>query len=196
MLFYLISGRIIWTYPLILPLTMSPSIFTLSEKTYSIGFTCPTEPGLDHTSESYEWVTETESVENWSTLVTSHKLSPLSPDVPLSVEQFAQNTVAMNEQKGAMILETSIINTPDAIESGIDINNPPFLLIYIFPSPDGIVPAEMNYQKIENGSGGNINALIFAVKLNIFTQEDLQSFITSESFASYRYNIIRAIFPY
>jgi hypothetical protein len=156
----------------------------------------PVQPGADHISESYEWVTGGESVENWSTLVTSHRLSPLTPDSPLSAEAYAQNVVNLNQQQGAIIIETSIINAPDAVEMGIDIENPPFLLIYLFPSQDAEVPSEINFQKIENAGDGKVNILIYAERLAIGSQEEFDAVLASPEFLDRRNSLIMSRFPY
>ncbi len=127
--------------------TMDTIIF--NGKNYTKGFTFPPSKSTDSTSESYEWVTGGETVENWTSLLTTHIISPLSADKPLSAEVYAQNVATLNKDMGAVIIETSLINTPEAIAGGVDANNPPYLLVYAFPATSSSDPVEVGIQKMK-----------------------------------------------
>ncbi len=182
--------------------SQSSGTITFDSATYTKGFTFPETPGKDHTSKSYEWVTGGETVENWSTLITTHILSPLSPDKPLSASVYAQNAIVMNTDRGAKILEASIINTPDAIAGGVDINNPPYIIVYIFPSDNlgnSAEPIEFVIQKVINGVNGSVEAFIYAERMVIKTDQDLVNFVlvylASPEYAAKRLAVIKAQVP-
>ncbi len=170
--------------------------FSLLGDVYKKGFTFPSTKEEDHISESYEWVKGTQTVENWETLVTTHKLSPLAPEKPISAEIYAQNTASLNANKGAKILETSIINTEDARKSGVDTSNPPYLLVYAFLAEKPSDLTELSIQKIENLPEGKVSAFIYSEKIKIFSDEELQSFLNSPSYFKKREEVIFVKFPY
>lgn len=168
----------------------------VNNKTYIKGFTLPVSQGADYASESYEWVTDGETVEKWSTLVTTHKLSPLDQTKPLSAQVYAQNAASLNQKNGATILETSVINTPDAIkEAGVDPANPPYLLVYVFPT-NTTDPLEVNFQKIVGGPNGSVNVLIYAFKLDLKTNEEIDTYFKSDAFYAIRTEVIKANLSY
>ena len=174
--------------------TMNETISLLGS-TYAKVFTLPANAGTDYTSESYEWVKGAETVENWKTLVTTHKLSPLDAD-KLSAESYAQNVVALQTKNGAQMVETSIINTQDAANEGIDISNPPYLLVYAYLSSSPSEPAEVNFQKIQNTDDGKVTSFIYAEKMQISTDGELEAFLSSASFSEKRAAVLLERFPY
>ena len=173
--------------------TKKMNTITLNSATYKKGFTFPKSTGSDYTSESYEWVTGKETVENWSTLITTHILSPLSPDKPLSAQAYAQNASAMNTDKGAIMIETSVINNPDAIAGGVDPKNPPYIMVYLFPSahPENPAePSEFGIQKIVNGKTGSVEAFIYAQRMQIKDDADLNAYLGSPEYDAIRLAVI------
>ena len=166
---------------------------TFNGNTYTKGFTFPPTKSTDSTSESYEWVTGGETLENWTTLLTTHKLSPVSADKPLSAEAYAQNVATLNKDRGAVIIETSLINTPDAIAGGVDAKNPPYLLVYAFPTTSSSDPVEVSIQKVINGDNGTVIAFIYG--LRIAKVSDVDTYFKSEDFTRDRLSVIKAELP-
>lgn len=167
-----------------------------NSKIYKKVFVFPDQKKSDFTSESYEWTTDGEHVDSWTTLITTHKMKPLSKEVPLLAEAYAQNVAAMNVEKGAVLFETSVINTPDALAAGVDPNHPPFLLAYAFLSQDKSVPSEVSIQKIESDGGDGLNAFIYSEKVRIYNQDDVKTFTSSKSYADVRWQVVLRKFPY
>lgn len=164
--------------------------------TYKKGFSFPINRQEEYSTESYEWVKGSETVENWTALVTTHKLSPESASTPLSAEVYAQSAAAMQIQNGAKIIETSLINTAEAAAIGVDISNPPYLLIYAYMPTNGVGIVELNIQKIENIGEGKVGAFIYAQKVEISSEEDLNAFLASKPYLETRTSVVLEKFPY
>lgn len=169
---------------------------SLLGNTYKKGFTLPANTGTDYTSESYEWVKNNETVENWKTLITTHKLSPISADKLLIAAVYAQNVATLQTNNGAMIIETSVINTEDAAKEGVDVSNPPYLLVYAFPSANKSEPTEFIFQKIENIGEGKIVSFIYAERIQLSSKDEIKSFVSSPSFSEKRAAVLLGKFPY
>lgn len=166
---------------------------TFLGKGYTKAFTLPPGSSSTQTNESYEWTSEGEDVNNWSTLITTHKLSPTGE--PLPADNYAQNVAGGNTEKGAIILETSVISMPEAAKL-VDITNPPFLLVYIYPSSEDGAPAELGVQKIQGNHDGTIDVVVYSERVNITTDKELQDFIASDNYAEKRNAVISATLPY
>lgn len=170
--------------------------YSFSGVPYVRAYTMPPVEAASYTSESYEWTAVGETLDTWSSLITTHKMTAKDPSLPLSAEAYAQNVAAMNEEQGAIILETSIINTEDAIqEAGVDPKNPPYLLVYAYPS-DGASLIEVNIQKILHGPEGTLHAFIYAYRLTAKTEQEITAYFESEEFGTLRTEVIKAPFPY
>jgi hypothetical protein len=81
--------------------------FSLLGDVYKKGFTLP-GGGADFTAKAFEWVKANETVYNWKTLVTTHKLSPLSLDEPISAKSYAANVISM-QKKAGLLLKTLLL---------------------------------------------------------------------------------------
>lgn len=174
--------------------------FSFLGDTYKKGFTLPGR-GKDFTSESYEWVKGNDTVDNWQTLITTHELTQLEPGdyVPvlkISAESYAQNVASMLKDSGAIMTELSVINTKDAADSGVDITNPPYLLVYVFPPAKSGGIAEVGIQRIQNADNGNITSFIYAQKKQMSSQKEFDTFLASKEFTDKRMAVILAKFPY
>lgn len=147
-------------------------------------------------SESYEWAPQGSSADALTSLVTTHKMSSKDASKPISAKVYAENVAAMNEKQGATIIETSVINTPEAVkEAGIDANNPPYLIVYAYPSSTS-TPIEVDMQKVINGTDGTVEAFVYSFPLNAKTEQDVIDFFKSDEFVSKRAEVIKAAFPY
>lgn len=162
-------------------------------KDYSVVYTFPANEGDDYVAESYEWTSGGETVENWSTLITTHKLQP-NTGVPLSAEAYAQNVAAMQQKGGAQMLETSVINNLDAA-AYVDIKNPPFVLVYLHQGTAG-QSAELSIQKISNGANGTVNSMIYASRMDLSTEAAIDTYLESDMYKTARMEVIKAVFPY
>lgn len=170
--------------------------FAFSGKKYARINTFPPSEDSDLASESYEWTPKGESADSSTSLITTHKISSKDPSKPISAKLYAESVATANEKQGASIIETSVINTPDAIkEAGIDPNNPPYLIIYAFPS-NGTVPIEVDMQKVINGPDGTVEAFVYSFPLNAKTEQEVTSFFQSDEFVNKRADVIKAPFPY
>ena len=171
----------------------SKSIFQFNGHTYHNAFTIPSaqkDPNI--TSESFEWVTEGETVDTWTTLVTTHKIHSLSPDAPLSAETYAQNVAGMQEQGGALVFETSLINQ-DTQALGIDPANPPYLFVYMY---DDGTTTEFNMQKIQMTPEGDVVALIYAERFPTKSEPAMKAYYQSPEREAKRVELIKTQFPY
>ncbi|MEY2665808.1 MAG: hypothetical protein RLZZ480_913 [Candidatus Parcubacteria bacterium] len=193
-------GFLIWKSEQKLPTTnnqVTPSNMetekkiTFAGKEYKIGFVMPSG-GTDFRSESYEWVTDGETVEAWNSLITTHKLTPTDANVPLSAEAYAQNVVSMLQGQGAMILETSLINQ-DIEALGIDPNHPPYLLVYLFSNED---TTEFNMQKITQSSDGEVISAIYAERFKNKPEAEMRAYYESKERTDKRTELIRLSIPY
>lgn len=163
---------------------------------YARAYDMPEQEGLDNLSTSYEWLPKGETFETWTSLITTHKMAPKDASAPLSAEVYAQNVAGLNEKQGAVIIETSVINMQDAVEqAGVDLNNPPYLLVYAYPS-DGKNPIEVDMQKVLKGKDGGLHAFVYAYKLNATKEEEINAYFQSDDFAKKRIEVIKAKFPY
>lgn len=147
----------------------------LNNKTYTVDHVFDPEQGEDFLSESYEWICEGESVEDWTTLITTHKLSPLDPKEPLSSEVYAENIAEMYEEDGADILETSFIEDKKV-----------FLLIYLYDESEGI---ELNIERVKDNGEGGIDILVYSERLEL-DESDLEEYFESDKFEKLRQDIV------
>jgi hypothetical protein len=171
--------------------TENKKSITFNAKEYTIGFTDPAQqPGA--TSESYEWVTGGETVDTWTTLITTHKLSPTDVKKPLAAETYAQNVAALQQKNGALILETSLVNQ-DSEKLGIDPKNPPYLLVYMFAS-GGMT--EFDMQRIQQLPNGSIGSMIYAERFTTKSQADMKAYYDSPERLAKRIELIKTTFPY
>jgi uncharacterized RDD family membrane protein YckC len=174
----------------------SAATISFNGATYTQADQLQDTPGQDYTSKSYEWTTGGETVDNWTTLITTHVLSPLDPSKPLDAAAYAQNVPALQKSNGAIVLETSVINTPDAAASGVDIKNPPYLIVYYYPeSADKSIPGEIDIQKIQNGSAGSVTSLIYAQNVNRTDKASIKALTSSVEFQRERTAVILAQVP-
>jgi hypothetical protein len=164
---------------------------TLNQKAYAVGFEMPGQ-GTDFKSESYEFVTGGETVENWTSLITTHKLTPLSPETPLSAEAYAQNIIGTLQNQGAFILETSIINQ-DMAALGIDPAHPPFLIVYMFISGE---LTEFNTQKITQLNDTEVGSIIYAERFATKPEPEMAAYYESKGRTDTRAELIKLSFPY
>lgn len=162
-----------------------------NQRSYHVGFERSGD-GTDYSSDGYEWVTAEETVENWTTLVTTIKLSPLSVDRPLNAEAYAQNAANLNAQKGALVLETSIINQ-NMEELGIDPAHPPFLLAYMFDDGQQI---EFNMQKITQLNETELGIIIYAERFPHIDEAGMKAYYESKERTDKRVELLRLPFPY
>ena len=168
---------------------------------YSIGYTFPQSKAQDFNSEGYEWVKGGETVENWKTLVTTYKLSPIDSSTPLKPEIYAENVSADLKTKGATLIETSVISNDDAKASGVDTSNPPYLLVYMFPADEqGLT--EFDVQKIQGTADGKVLITIYAEekafdnKFKDTRHAQISGFIGSDEYNKIRETVILSTFPY
>ncbi len=164
---------------------------TFNGQEYHKGFTLP-GGGDDFNSESYEWVTGAETVENWTSLVTTHKLSAKDSTALLSAEAYAQNVATMLTNQGALVLETSLINQ-DMDAFGIDPAYPPFLLVYLFNN-NGL--SEFNMQKIVQQADGSVFSIIYAERFPTKSEEEMKAYYDSKERTDKRIEVIKAKLPY
>jgi uncharacterized RDD family membrane protein YckC/Tfp pilus assembly protein PilE len=174
----------------------SAATISFNGATYTQADQLQDTPGQDYTSKSYEWTTGGESVVNWTTLITTSVLSPLEPSKPLDAVAYAQNLVPVLKSSGATLLETSVINTPEAAASGVDIKNPPYLIVYYYPeSADKNTPGEVDIQKIQNGPGGIVTSFIYAQNMNRTDKASMKALVASVEFQRERTAAILAQVP-
>lgn len=165
-------------------------------KMYTKVLTIPKQDAPEYTSESYQWATDGETIKNWKTLLTTHKLSPRDQTRSLSSVAYAPNVALMNEKKGATIIEKSVINSPDAIAAGIDANNPPYIIVYAFPVGDASRTTELAIQKIQNSKNGTLEIFISAQRIIFKTPDEVNTYLKSPSYLKIRAEVINAHMPY
>ena len=175
---------------------MNPNLITFDGKGYTKGFTLPKQGAPEYTNESYEWVTGGETVQNWKTLITTHKLTPRDTTRSLSAAAYAPNVAIMNEKRGATIIEKSVINSPDASKSGIEVNNPPYILVYAFPVGDQARSTEIAIQKIQNSNNNTLEIFISAQRMIFKTPDEVNTYLKSEAYLKRRTEVISAHVPY
>ncbi len=163
---------------------------TFANKAYTVGFTGPAQES-DFISDSREWVTGDETVENWTTLVTTHRLTPTSL-TSLSAAVYAENVSALQAQNGALVLETSIINQ-DMEALGIDPNNPPYLLVYLYEQ-NGVT--EFNMQKIVQLNEREVGSIIYAERFPTKSEPEMKEYYESKERTDKRIELIKLAFPY
>ena len=175
---------------------VDPNSISFDGKVYTKGATLTKEVAPEYTNESYEWVTQGETVKNWKTLITTHKLSPRDGTRSLSSAMYAPNVAAMNEKKGATIIEKSVINSPDAVQAGIDVNNPPYILVYAYPVGDTARSTEIAIQKIQNAKNGTLEIFISAQRVIFKTPDEVNAYLKSPAYFTLRAEVIKAHVPY
>jgi len=146
--------------------------------------------GEDFTAVFSEVIPKGETFDNWSTLITTQLLSPLPGGPELSAEAYSNNQMAMNQGRGAAMLETTVLSNPEWETIGIDTSNPPFLLVYVYSSP-GMPMAELSIQKIRKNSENKVEAIIYSKKIPSI---DMQSYLSSEDYASTRIEVAKLDF--
>lgn len=159
---------------------------------YSKAYTFPESVQPNQKSESYEWTTGGETVENWTSLITTHKITSTKAGADISAEGYAQNVVAMQEENGAFILETSVINQ-DTAELAIDPKNPPYFLSYLFAG-EGMT--EFNLQKIQMLPDGSVVSIIYAERFATKNEADMKAYYESTEQSQKRIDLIKLAFPY
>jgi hypothetical protein len=172
--------------------TSSGKTLTFNGHSYVIGNILPIKkdnPAI--TNESYEWVTGKETVETWTSLITTHKIHSTS-STTLSPEAYAQSAAGLQQKQGALILETSLVNQ-DSAALGIDPANPPYLIVYLY-NQDGV--SEFDMQKIQKLPNGDIGAMIYAERFPTKSQADMKTYYESPERAAKRIELIKAPFPY
>lgn len=170
--------------------TMENVIF--NGEAFAMGDKLPDAQGTDYTSESYEWVRSTETLDTWTKLITTHKLKPLDAATPLDAAAYAQNVAALQKKNGALVLETSVINQ-DTEALGIDPANPPYLLVYMYVQGDA---TEFDMQKIEKQADGSLTSFIYAERFPTKSEADMKQYYESKERNDKRIELIKTKFPY
>ena len=143
-------------------------------------------PGTDYTAVFKEVVPVGESLESWTTLITSQQLTPL-PDGPvISAEGYAGNLLQMHGSQGAQVLETLVLSNPEWESVGIDTTNPPFLLVYVYNVPESD-DAELSIAVIRNTADKNVEAVIYSKR---FLRTDINEFLQSEEYMNTRIAVV------
>ncbi len=168
----------------------NPDGVLFAGREYVRGYTAPSQ-GTDYVSQSAEWVTNGETVDNWTSLITTHHLKSTSQEGKLSAEAYSQNVIDLNKQNGALILETSVISQ-DAETLGISQDNPPYLLVYMYVA-DGTT--EFNMQKIFQISPTEIGSVIYAERFPTKTEEEMKAYYDSQDRADKRIELIKSRIP-
>lgn len=164
--------------------------FTFQDTEYFAPEAVAESQGDDYTAESIEWIPTGETFDNWTTLITNHRLSPLSDGPTLDAEAYAGNIAAGNTSNGANILETSVLSNQEWEQVGVDMANPPYLLVYVYNVPQAPI-VELSIQKIQQADD-QIEVFIFAKRI---PSEDLESYLGSDEYADLRIAVGSADFP-
>jgi hypothetical protein len=163
-----------------------------NQKEYGVAFDLSDKNPPDSTVEAYEWITNNESIDNWTTLITTHLLIPKDITRPMSAEVYAQNVMALLTQSGALVLETSLINQ-DIETLGIDPARAPYILVFMF-NQNGIT--EFNMQKIVQLDNGKVGSILYGEKFPTKSEPDMKAYYDSDERTSKRAELIRMPFPY
>ena len=143
--------------------------------------------GIDYTAVFTEIIPIGETFETWTTMITLHQLQPLPNGSKISAEAYSNNILTMNNQKGAQILETSVLSNPEWEQFGIDISNPPFLLAYVHSMPQ-TNQAELTIAKINNVTDEKVEGIFFGKKL---PASEVNTFIQSEDYKNIRIELAK-----
>lgn len=167
--------------------------------TYYSKYKFPDSDQLNYEHESYEWYLENESPENWTSLITTHKISTTgrgeNSDFNITPEGYAQNVVSSHANSGTVIIETSIIDQSEDLDM-IDKNNIPYLLVYGYYLPHGNnIKIELSINKIAYTTDGYVGSYVFSQKIDFETEEELINYLESSEFLDLRAETILAKFP-
>jgi hypothetical protein len=169
------------------------TILKFDQTDYQISYSFPLQETEEYTSESYEWNKEDESLEGWTSLITTHKLTPKDPNTELLAANYAQNVANIHTSKEGVILETSVISDPEAVELlNLDPNNPPYLIIAIFPTE----PMELSFQTITDTQDGGLEILNYSKALIGYNNDTIEDFLASDEYADLRRSTLAVDFPY
>ncbi len=161
-------------------------------KKYKRGFIIPDiGGGEEDIRRAAEWVTEGETVDAWTSLITTHHIISVNKDAPLSAAAYAENIASSSEEHGALILEKSVI-AQDTDVLGIDPKNPPYILVKIHFSGDMM---EFDMQKIFQISPYEVGSVIYAEKFPTKTEEEMKAYYDSEERHNKRIELIKSRIP-
>lgn len=142
-------------------------------------------PGSDYTALFKEVLPLGEAFDNWTSMITSQRLTPLSAGPEISAESYTNNLLDMHRTQGAQILETTVLSNPEWETVGIDTSNPPYLLIFVYNIPQ-TTQAEFSIATIRNNPAGHVDALIYSKQL---PQVDVPAFLESQEYGEARIGV-------
>jgi hypothetical protein len=169
--------------------TLNPFSFLSNE--YTQAFTFPEEKNDAYTADSYEWLTNGEALSNWSSIITTHKITFFTEDDNLSAKEYAQRTADLHMSSGATLIEASYIE-----DVTFDSSNPPYLLMYAYISGDNNEVIEFSIQKVIKSDSGSITAFIYSERGILPKEESLTPYLSDTAILELRNAVINSEFPY
>ncbi len=144
--------------------------------------------GLDYTASFQEWAPSNETLDDWTSLITFQVLTPKDGAV-LSAETYAQNLFSMHTEQEAQILETSHITE---VAPEIDSENPPYLLVYLYPLGNNEV--EISLLKVQSYGTDGVAAFVYSERKTFSSGDALNAYLEDEVRNNLRAKVILAPF--
>ncbi len=156
------------------------STITFDGRTYKVGFDMPAASGPNAKVVGKEWVTSGESVENWTRLITTVKITPIKSGETLSYQEYAENIFASLEEKAAILGGNTMYDENFVAVSNTtqEPKNPTLVVNYLLKYPTENV-YESNFHMMKPNASGGVDSILYAEKVTITGQADFAKYVES-----------------
>lgn len=173
------------------------STITFGGRTYKVGFEMPAASGPSAKVVGKEWVASGESVENWTRMITTVKITPIKSGETLSYQEYAENLFASLEEKQAIFGGNTMYdeNFVAVSTTAPDPKNPTLVVNYLLEYPTENV-YESNFHMMKPNASGGVDSILYAEKVTITGQADFTKYVESAEHKKKMLEIAKLKMPY